>query len=1029
MCFTLCFSVFANAEETPTATSEEIINTVKLLEIANGDENGNMNYDRTVTRAEFIKMAVSTSPYKERAKSYSVSYSLFPDVTHSFWGAGYISEAIEHGLVNGYLDGTFRPNNDVTLEEAVTIALRLLGYTSSDFKGSYPASQLEKYHELKLDDGITAEKGKKLTREECMLLLYNTLCTKTKSGTIYCTTLGYTADTNDKIDYGALLESKLDGPVIKTDGDGFSELDGFTANNSTQYQLNNSRCDKAAIKAGDALYYSDKINAVFAFRKTATGIVSSFSSDGRITLIGGKNYSTSTTTAKNKLSLGGSYSSENAFVTLVLGLNDAVIDVKDGNLSLLDENSDNASYIAMLDATLSVPIYLGDDNAVNLWKSKIPFDTSAATVYINGVISDTYSPAVYDVLYYSVPFNSIWIYRETESGTITSIGSSSVTVGAKMYGITTNEANFKISAYGDCKVDSYVTLILGKDKAVIDIINNKSSSSTTDSTIEATISLPVYIKNEEIKGSWASELPFKLDDAVTYLNGVENENVEIQIRDVVYYSTQYKSVWVFRKTVNGIIGSVNSTNLTIGTKVYSLGTTEAKNKVSDYGLYSADDYVTLVLGKGDEVIDIFEASLEDIGKTDDDSSYSDIIAGSLKGPYVVSAEGKTEDLTIALEKATVFYLNNVVSYTDIQPYDVYYFSPVLNTVWIYRDSVSGTIEEMTPSAAPTTVVMSGKTYSIESANAAYDLSSFGSYGIGDKATFLLGMDGKVAGVVSVDEVSKTFYAVVTGRGSKEFKEKNGKTYTADYVTVTDLSCNTYTYEHENRTLGIGDIVRVIVGDTVKITEQSTSIGKAGLATVVNALNNGKFASDCKIIEINGSTAKKVYPSRFDGVKLGLDSFLYTSSVLHYKTNSEGELCELILNNFTGDLMDYGVVTASNSSQITYMTENSKRTFAASGVSCSTGPAAIITTDGTVTGIKSLVGEVEDLDYVTKKAVYDEDGKEYLLSEDVKVYVYYADSYKLISIDDAVAGKYNFSAFYDKTPENGGRIRVIIATKA
>ena len=439
--------------------------------------------------------------------------------------------------------------------------------------------------------------------------------------------------------------------------------------------------------------------------------------------------------------------------------------------------------------------------------------------------------------------------------------------------------------------------------------------------------------------------------------------------------------------------------------------------------------MTVILGKNDEVIDILDGNITEIGKSDNDSSYSEIVSTSLKGPYIITSDGKADNLTIELEKSQIYYLNELITASDIQPYDVYYFSPILKTVWIYRDSASGTIESITPAAAPTSVTMSGKAYSIESSQASYDLSSFGSFGIGDKATFLLGMDGKVAGVVSVDVISKIYYGVVTDRGSKEFTEKDGKAYTADYVTVTDLNCNSYTYEHSKRNLGIGDIVRVSVGETVKITEQSSDIGRSGIASVVNALNNKKFADDCKIIEIYGSTVKKVFTSRFDGASFGIDSFLYSSSILYYNLDDEGNLSELILDNFTGDLLEYGIVTSSASGQITYMTSSTKKTAVVSGLGCSEGAAVIYSDNGAVSSFKNLTGYVENLDFITKKAVYDTKDKEYLLSENVKIFHCYANSYKLRTLEEAIAGNYEYVAYYDKTPENAGRIRVIIATNA
>ncbi|MBP3581103.1 MAG: S-layer homology domain-containing protein [Clostridia bacterium] len=881
-------SLCAFAIEAPAVATTETINTIKLLEIANGDENGNMNYSKTVTRAEFVKMAVSASVNKEKAKNNSVSYSLFPDVKNTFWGAGYISTAIESGLVNGYLDGTFRPNNDVTLEEGVTIVLRLLGYTTSDFKGSYPASQLEKYTELELDKNISAVKGDKLTREECMILLYNLLNTKNKSGSVYCTVLGCSADSNGNIDYAALIEDKLDGPFTS-----LSQV-AFSANSNTEYFLNNSSCAKEHIKEGDVLYFSDKINSVFAYRKTATGIVASYTPNGTVTLVGSKSYTAETANAKNKLAIGGKFNGEKAFVTLILGLNDAVIDVTDGDISKIGDNADNASLISMIDATISTPIYLSDTSSLMSWQSKLPFSIDVATFYINGSLVSSYSPLIYDVLYYSKPFNSLWIYRKTESGTINSITTSSITLASKSHSIATDTAKLKVSTYGEYKVD---------------------------------------------------------------------------------------------------------------------------------------DYVTVILGKNDEVIDILDGNITEIGKSDNDSSYSEIVSTSLKGPYIITSDGKADNLTIELEKSQIYYLNELITASDIQPYDVYYFSPILKTVWIYRDSASGTIESITPAAAPTSVTMSGKAYSIESSQASYDLSSFGSFGIGDKATFLLGMDGKVAGVVSVDVISKIYYGVVTDRGSKEFTEKDGKAYTADYVTVTDLNCNSYTYEHSKRNLGIGDIVRVSVGETVKITEQSSDIGRSGIASVVNALNNKKFADDCKIIEIYGSTVKKVFTSRFDGASFGIDSFLYSSSILYYNLDDEGNLSELILDNFTGDLLEYGIVTSSASGQITYMTSSTKKTAVVSGLGCSEGAAVIYSDNGAVSSFKNLTGYVENLDFITKKAVYDTKDKEYLLSENVKIFHCYANSYKLLTLEEAIAGNYEYVAYYDKTPENAGRIRVIIATNA
>ncbi len=77
----------------------------------------------------------------------------YPDVPYTNWAAPYVEAAVSAGYVNGYLDGTFRPNNNINLAEGVTIVLRLLGYQDSDFSGVYPSGQMAKYHSLGLDKG------------------------------------------------------------------------------------------------------------------------------------------------------------------------------------------------------------------------------------------------------------------------------------------------------------------------------------------------------------------------------------------------------------------------------------------------------------------------------------------------------------------------------------------------------------------------------------------------------------------------------------------------------------------------------------------------------------------------------------------------------------------------------------------------------------------------------------------------------------------------------------------------------------
>ena len=59
--------------------------------------------------------------------------------------------------------------------------LKMLGYSSTDFTGSFPEAQLAKYYALGLNENISKTQGETLTRQDCMYLFYNLMSTKNKS--------------------------------------------------------------------------------------------------------------------------------------------------------------------------------------------------------------------------------------------------------------------------------------------------------------------------------------------------------------------------------------------------------------------------------------------------------------------------------------------------------------------------------------------------------------------------------------------------------------------------------------------------------------------------------------------------------------------------------------------------------------------------------------------------------------------------------------------------------------------------------
>ena len=103
------------------APVEDMAQVLSALDIMTGNENGDLMLSRRLTRAEFTKLVVAASPYGKNVGA-STTVSPYPDVPYSHWAAPYVEAAVSTGLVNGYLDGTFHPDETITLAMGVTMA-------------------------------------------------------------------------------------------------------------------------------------------------------------------------------------------------------------------------------------------------------------------------------------------------------------------------------------------------------------------------------------------------------------------------------------------------------------------------------------------------------------------------------------------------------------------------------------------------------------------------------------------------------------------------------------------------------------------------------------------------------------------------------------------------------------------------------------------------------------------------------------------------------------------------------------------
>ena len=298
-------------------SQDDAAQALAALDIMTGDESGNLNLSAPVTRAEFVKMLMAASPISVGDVTY---VSPYPDVPASHWAAPYVEAAVTAGYVTGYLDGTFRPSNTITLAEGVVMALRLLGYTNEDFSGSFPAGQMAMYRTLDLDEGITIGQNDTMTRQDAMYLFYNLLTAPSKTtGQPYLSSvLGYSLTADGEVDTLALLNGTMDGPVVVGEA-GWRDKIPFDISKASVTR-NGVVTTSAALTDNDVVYWSKHLNALWVYTNKITGPIQAITPASAPTsvTVSGKSYEIETSTAAYALSDLGTFEVGDS-VTLLLG--------------------------------------------------------------------------------------------------------------------------------------------------------------------------------------------------------------------------------------------------------------------------------------------------------------------------------------------------------------------------------------------------------------------------------------------------------------------------------------------------------------------------------------------------------------------------------------------------------------------------------------------------------------------------------------------------------------------------------------
>lgn len=465
-------TLFATQAEAATDDSSSAAMMLEAIGAISTDSSGSYNLDTILTRAQYAKMLVMVSKYKDQVQSSAYS-SAYKDVSASNWATPYIKLVAQNKILSGYSDGTYRPNNPVTLEQGVNSVLLLLGYTQGDFTGAFPYVQMNMFSSLGLSSGISGGIGTYMTKGMAVQLLYNTLNTDiSDKTTTYAESLGYTINTNGEMDYATVVDDNMNGPYTVNSSTWYNSL-GVSA--SAAVYKNGIKSSLSNIKTYDIVYYNDAKTTVWAYDDKITGIYDSASpSQDAVTSItvSGTTYTVGSTNAFTALSSSGTLKIGDAIV-LLLGKNGDVADA----ISISNFKSDTYLYVTEADTTSitgvtpsgSTVTYKVDKNTIYEPGDmiKISFTTSgdmsiskisssavtgkaSATSMTIGSYNVSDSVKIIDTYDGSYTVTSMSrldgltvssgkaLYATIEDGTITKLILNDVTGDAKQYGVVTS---------------------------------------------------------------------------------------------------------------------------------------------------------------------------------------------------------------------------------------------------------------------------------------------------------------------------------------------------------------------------------------------------------------------------------------------------------------------------------------------------------------------------------------------------------------------------------------------------------------
>ncbi|AEE92555.1 S-layer domain-containing protein [Tepidanaerobacter acetatoxydans Re1] len=174
------FSVGFAATTTDTKDLPTEVVRAMALGYLKGDAQGNLNLENPITRAEALAIIIRVSGLETSAelmKGQTKFADVNPDPSLE-WATGYINLGVGQGIINGYPDGTFRGNANVTYAEMAKMILYAMNYGVTVEGAPWPAGVMGKADDLGLFDKVSSAPDAPAIRGDVVKMIDNSLTIK-----------------------------------------------------------------------------------------------------------------------------------------------------------------------------------------------------------------------------------------------------------------------------------------------------------------------------------------------------------------------------------------------------------------------------------------------------------------------------------------------------------------------------------------------------------------------------------------------------------------------------------------------------------------------------------------------------------------------------------------------------------------------------------------------------------------------------------------------------------------------------------